>query len=84
MQLLKQEMSHSLIGPRTASGDSPSSQIMFITNQANDQVTGYTRLPSRSEAILVRDGGTIHFAGEITALQGTQVDAYPLNNSYGS
>ena len=68
-------------GPRTPSGDS-FEQIMYITNQANDQVTGFTHDFQVGQRLFVRDGGTIHFPGEITALQGTQPNAYPLNNSY--
>jgi len=57
-----------LIAPRTASGDNSFSQNIYFTNQATDALGVVTHNFSVGQKLFLRDGGTIHFAGEITAI----------------
>ena len=57
-----------LIAPRTATGDNTFSQNIFFTNQSTDALGAVTHNFSVGQKLFLRDGGTIHFAGEITAI----------------
>lgn len=57
-----------LIAPRTGSGSNNFSQEIYFTNIATEDVTTVTHDFAVGEKLFLRDGGTIHFAGEITAI----------------
>ena len=53
---------------RTSSGDNTFSQNIFLTNIAGDALTTVTHNFAVGQKLFFRDGGTIFFAGEITAV----------------
>ena len=56
------------VGSRTASGDNTFTQNIFFTNQSTDALGACTHDFAVGQKLFLRDGGTIHFAGEITAV----------------
>ncbi len=56
------------IAPRTGSGSNSFSQEIYFTNVSTDALTTVTHDFAVGQKLFLRDGGTIHFAGEITAI----------------
>lgn len=65
----------SFFAPRTSSGDNTFSQLIFLTNIAGDALTTVTHDFAVGQKLFFRDGGTIFFAGEITAIDEPSGDA---------
>lgn len=65
----------SFFAPRTSSGDNTFSQLIFLTNIAGDALTTVTHDFALGQKLFFRDGGTIFFAGEITAIDEPSGDA---------
>ena len=65
----------SFFAPRTSSGDNTFSQLIFLTNIAGDALTTVTHNFALGQKLFFRDGGTIFFAGEITAIDEPSGDA---------
>ena len=55
-------------GPRTYSG-SESTQIIYVSNNAADALTTAVSGFNVGDKLFVRDGGNLHFPGEITAVE---------------
>lgn len=56
------------IAQRTANGDNSFSQNIFFTNISNDGLLSVEHSFEVGQKLFLRDGGTIHFAGVITAI----------------
>ena len=56
------------IAPRTGGGSNSFSQEIYFSNIATDALTTVTHDFAVGQKLFLRDGGTIHFAGEITAI----------------
>lgn len=65
----------SFFAPRTSSSDNTFSQLIFLTNIAGDALTTVTHDFAVGQKLFFRDGGTIYFAGEVTAIDEPTGDA---------
>ena len=59
---------NAFIAPRTGSGSNSFSQEIYFSNISTDALTTVTHDFAVGEKLFLRDGGTLHFAGEITAI----------------
>ena len=53
-------------GPQTVDADGVSTQTIFLTNRGSDGLGALTHDFAVGQSLFIRDGGTIHFPGEIT------------------
>jgi len=64
-------------GPQTVDGSGVTSQILYITNRGNDSLGTITHDFAIGQSLFIRDGGTLHFPGEISATPGTTSGSTP-------
>jgi hypothetical protein len=57
-----------LFGPQTTDANGVTSQILYVTNRAGDGLSFVTHDFALGQSLFIRDGGNIHFPGEISTV----------------
>jgi hypothetical protein len=71
-----------IFGPQTVDANGVASQIIYVANRGSDAATESTTTFAAGKSLFVRDGGTLHFPGEISevALNTVTVGGGAYNN----